>query len=337
MKCLANHVKVDISTLKGVLKIKKFDLAIIGAGPIGLFAANYAQLHGLKTVIFDSLNEVGGQPQMLYPFKTINDIPVYQAITATNLITQLKKGLNKDTSIVTNHSVTQIEKRNEEILIDDKYSTRSLIIATGNGAFDPKKLPLKLDSEIEKRIHYYVRNPKEFSGKTVAIFGGGDSALDWALELSHFSNIVLVHRRPQFRGLESTLSKLRQLKNVKIITPYLPKQIQIEDNQLSVTLKRMGNTYLQKICCDRIVVAYGFKANNRLIRKWGIKLTDARIAVNSSMQTNLPGIYAVGDAISYPGRVPVIGVGFGEVQIAINAIMRDLFPEKTLTIHSTSM
>lgn len=338
MNIVLIHGKVDTSIIKrGVFKIENYDLAIIGSGPVGLFTAHYAHLHGLSSILFDSLSEVGGQPQMLYPFKQITDIPAYPKITGTDLIKKLAANLASETKIVTNHKVEKVNKNSKGFIIDNFICTRSIIIATGAGAFKPKELPLKMDDAIQKRVHYFIKNPKDFKGQTIGIFGGGDSALDWALELSHYANIKIIHRRNQFRGLESNVKKLNSLKNVEILTPYLPKDIQMVNNQLVITLKEMGGTQTRNEKFDQIVVAYGFKANNRFVKKWGIDLSGTNIAVERSMKTNVDGIYAVGDVATYPGRVPLIALGFGDAQIAITAIMRDLFPEKTLTIHSTSM
>lgn len=330
-------LKLIHQDLKGVFKIKKFDLAIIGAGPVGLFAANYAHLHNLKTIIFDSMEETGGQPQMLYPFKEIADIPVFEKITAEELIQRLNHNLKEKSHLQLNHRVKDVTKQDDSFLIDNEYITKSIIIATGAGAFKPKTFPVKTKSNLENRIHYFFKDPQIFSSQDIGIFGGGDSALDWAIEVAKYANVTLIHRRNEFRGLESNVEKLRNLKNVEILTPYLPKTAELVDNRLKLGLKKMGSNDLKYRAFDQIIVAYGFKADNRFVKKWGINLDASGIAVNSTMETNISGIYAIGDAASYNGRVPVIGVGFGEAQIAITDIMRQLFPEKTLTIHSTSM
>lgn len=274
---------------------------------------------------------------MLYPFKEIRDIPVFYKISAKDLIQKLSNNLNNQTKVVTNHPVKCIKQEGNDWIIDDIYKVKSIIIATGNGAFTPKKLPLKTTPDIDSRIHYFINDPNFFKNKQVGIFGGGDSALDYTLELAKLCQISLIHRRPQFRGLESSVEKAKSLKNIEILTPYLPKEINLVDNRLRVTLKHVASNKTLERDFDQIIVAYGFKARNQFLKKWGIELSNQRIRVNSDMQTNLTGVYSVGDAIYYPGRIPIIGVGFGEAQIAINSIMRDLFPEKTLTIHSTSM
>lgn len=197
-----------------VIKIKKFDLTIIGGGPVGLFAARFAHLHGLKTVLFDSLSETGGQPQMLYPFKKIKDIPAYDSITGTELIDNLRHNLT-DTTIFTNHKVENVTKQKDGFIIDDIVASRSILITTGAGAFKPKALPLSMDDDTQKRIHYFIKDPPKFVGQTVGVFGGGDSALDLALELANYANVKIIHRRNQFRGLESNVKKLKSLKMLK--------------------------------------------------------------------------------------------------------------------------
>lgn len=274
---------------------------------------------------------------MLYPFKQISDIPAYNKISAASLTENLKAGISKETEIITNHKVETIKQTENGFIIDEMVFAKSIIIATGAGAFKPKELPLKMSEEVKKRIHYFIKDPKDFINQTVGIFGGGDSALDLAIELANYTNVKIIHRRDQFRGLETNVKKLRSLKNVEILTPYLPKAIDLVDNKLNVELKEMGNTQYRNESLDQIIVAYGFKANNRFVKNWGIQLDGPGIAVDQSMKTNIDGIYAAGDVVTYPGRVPLIALGFGEAQIAITSIMRNLFPEKTLTIHSTSI
>lgn len=294
-------------------------------------------MHGLNTIVFDSLSEVGGQPQMLYPFKQINDIPAYDSISGTDLIQKLKHDIKNETEIITNHKVVDVTKQSDGFIIDNIIYARSIIIATGAGAFKPKELPLKISDEIKEKIHYFVKDPSQFKNQTIGVFGGGDSALDLALEVAKYANVKLIHRRDQFRGLESNVKKLKSLKNVEILTPYLPKKIELINNQLDISLKKMGVEQLRNVQLDQIVVAYGFRANNRFAKKWDINLEQSNIPVDPTMKTNIDGIYAAGDVVTYPGRVPLIALGFGEAQIAITSIMRNLFPEKSLTIHSTSI
>ena len=317
--------------------MNNYNLAIIGAGPIGLFASAFANLHGLKTITFEALSKVGGQVQWLYPQKNIQDIPGYNGITGSDLIENLTKQASQNT-FITNHKVKTIEKKeNNTFLIDNTYIVKSIIIASGLGAFRPKKFPLHLNGNTEKHFHYFMTEPSAFANKNIAIFGGGDSALDWALQLSENANISIIHRRDQFRGLESSVKKLKSLKNVEFLTPYLPKEANFEDNQLRLTLKAVGQDDLLERQFDEALIAYGFRSDNLQLRKWGLKLEGGLLKVSRTMQTNFKGIYAIGDATTYPGRVPMIALGFGEAQIAVTSIMNDLFPEKKMTLHSTSI
>lgn len=317
--------------------MNNYDLAIIGAGPIGLFANTFANLHGLKTITFEALSKVGGQVQWLYPQKSIQDIAGYSKISGTSLIKNLTNQADKST-FITNHKVKTIErKESNTFLIDNTYIVKSIIIASGLGAFRPKKFPLRLDKNTEKHFHYFMTDASAFANKNIAIFGGGDSALDWALQLFENTNISIIHRRNKFRGLESSVEKLKNLKNVEFITPYLPKKANFEDNQLRLTLKAVGQDNTIEKYFDEALIAYGFRSDNLQLRKWGLELEGGLLKVNRAMQTNLKGIYAIGDTTTYPGRVPMIALGFGEAQIAVTSIMNDLFPEKKMTLHSTSI
>lgn len=317
--------------------MKEYDVAIIGGGPVGIFSTYFANLHGLKTITFEALDKIGGQVQWLFPNKEIKDIPAYPSISGNELIENLSTSINPN-AIKTNYRVETISKNNDLFVINSEFATKAIILATGLGAFHPKKLPLKTSSIEDKFIHYFMTDPIKYKDQQVAVLGGGDSALDWTLQLAKVvKHVTLIHRRPDFRGMESSLNQLKNLNNVKISTPYLPKNIKVTDNLLELTLHKVGNDgkYIENF--DNIFVAYGFKSDNRLLRKWGVDITPRGIKVNRSMATNISGIYAVGDSVDYTGRIPMIGVGFGEAQIAISNIMANLFPEKKITLHSTSI
>ncbi|MCH3904674.1 MAG: NAD(P)/FAD-dependent oxidoreductase [Lactobacillus sp.] len=332
-------VKLTRKQREGInLIMETFDLIIVGGGPVGLFTGYFAGLHGLKTIILEALADYGGQPQMLYPAKTIQDIPAYRKINGTALTKQLLASLETTTTVLRkNYRATTFNKYKDLWVINHEIAAKSIIIATGQGAFRPKQLPIKLDDQIADHVHYSLPDPAIFTNKDVAVLGGGDSALDFSLELAKLARVTLIHRRPEFRGMESNVQKLKKLKNVEILTPYLPQALSFHDNKIRLTCKQVGSNKERQKDFDEILVAYGFRANNRFLRKWEVELEEGLVAVNSKMQTNLNGVYAIGDAVTYDGRAPLIGLGFGEGQIAVMQIMRQVFPEKMLTVHSTAL
>lgn len=302
-----------------------------------MFTAYFAHLHGLKVAIFDALPEAGGQPAALYPSKIIQDIPVFKEIPAFDLIKRLTNNLTGDCTLFLNHKVESISEVNSDYIIDNLIQCHGIIIATGAGAFKPKAFPLAIPDTLENQLQYFIKDPANFAGKDVAVLGGGDSALDLALELSKCANVTLIHRRNEFRGLESNVEKVKASPNIKLLTPYLPHSVSDKNGKFELSLKKVGTELIDQAEFDNLLVAYGFRANNRFVKKWGIQTSEGLIEVDRKMQTSKERIFAVGDCVTYAGRVPVIGIGFGEAQLAISNIMQSLFPEKKMTIHSTSI
>ncbi|KRL63028.1 thioredoxin reductase [Lactobacillus psittaci DSM 15354] len=236
-----------------------------------------------------------------------------------------------------NHKVETITEKDSYYIIDDLLQSRGIIIATGAGAFKPKAFPLPVPETLQSKVNYFIKNPATFAGKNVAVLGGGDSALDLAIELSKVANVTLIHRRNEFRGLESNVEKVKTNPKIQLLTPYLPHSVSDKNGKFELSLKKVGTELIDQAEFDNLLVAYGFRANNRFVKKWGIQTSDGLIEVDRKMQTSKERIFAVGDCVTYAGRVPVIGIGFGEAQLAISNIMQSLFPEKKITIHSTSI
>lgn len=280
---------------------------------------------------------MGGQPAALYPNKVIQDIPVFRDIKSFELTEKLCSNLSDDTDIYRNYKVENIIFDNSHFIINDDLISKTILITTGNGAFKPKAFPLAVPDNIESKISYFVKNPQDYQDKQVAVLGGGDSALDWALELSQYAKVSLIHRRNQFRGLESNIEKVKKNPKVSVLTPYLPADLTENSGRCELSLKKVGTDETNSFIFDNLIVAYGFRANNRFIKKWGIELENDLIKVDRKMETSVKGIFAAGDSVGYEGRVPIIGIGFGEAQIAITSIMQTIFPDKQLTIHSTSI
>ena len=305
--------------------MKKTDVIIIGAGPVGLFAVHQLGIKGLKAVVIDNLDKAGGQCIELYPDKPIYDIPAVPECTGEQLTTRLLEQIKPfKTDIFLNERVDEVYKENENWVVktnnDKKFIAPNIMIAGGVGSFEPRKISLKQAEELEgKSVFYAVKNKEKFKNKNISIFGGGDSALDWALELSKFSKITLIHRRNEFRGAQHTLSELRKLEKngkVSIKTPCEIESLDNEKNLKSITIK-FENGEIEKINTDIILGFFGLIMKLGPIAEWGLNMDKKTIEVNpENFETNKKGIFAAGDICSYPGKLKLILSGFHEVALA---------------------
>lgn len=322
-----------------------FDIIIIGGGPVGLYTAFYAEMRHVKVKIIESLENLGGQPAHLYPEKTIFDIPAYPAISGLQLTQNLERQLQLfETTIVLGQKVIGIEKNSDDHFViqtnKEQHLSKTIIIAIGNGAFNPRKLNLPEAEQYEaENLHYYVNNLEQFTNHNVVICGGGDSAVDWALMLEPIAkSVTLIHRRPQFRALEHSVQKLQD-STVQILTPFIPAKIIGDGTKitgLEIEESRSDNT--QTIPADHLIVSYGFASSIGNIKEWGITIERNSIPVNSSYETNIKGIFAIGDIASYPGKVKIIATGFGEGPTAVGNAIEHYQPNSTRQhIHSTSL
>tara|TARA_X000001036_G_scaffold307105_1_gene285842 strand:- start:266 stop:1279 length:1014 start_codon:yes stop_codon:yes gene_type:complete len=303
----------------------KTDVIIIGAGPVGLFAVHQLGIKGLKAVVIDNLDKVGGQCIELYPDKPIYDIPAVPECTGEELTNKLLEQIKPfETKFFLNERVEEVKKDKENWIVKTNQSNEflayNIIIAGGVGSFEPRKLSLKEAEKFEgKSLFYAVRNKDNFKNKNISIFGGGDSALDWALELSKFSKITLIHRRDEFRGAPHTLSEIKKLEKegkVKIKTPCQLESISGESDIESITIKfEDGKT--EKIKTDSILSFFGLIMKLGPIADWGLNMDKKTIEVNATnFETNKKGIFAVGDICTYPGKLKLILSGFHEVALA---------------------
>ena len=303
----------------------KTDVIIIGAGPVGLFAVHQLGIKGLKSEVIDNLDKAGGQCIELYPDKPIYDIPSIPKCTGKeltdNLLEQIKPfkanfHFNERVEEVTKDKNNWVVKTNK----NKKFEAPNIIIAGGVGSFEPRKLPLKEAEKFEGRsVFYSVTNKDIFKGKNLSIFGGGDSALDWALELSKISNVTLVHRRDGFRGAPHTLSQIKKLeeqKKISIKTPYQLVGIEGDKNLNAILIKNdSGKT--EKLESNIILSFFGLIMKLGPIAEWGLNMDKKTISVNTNnFQTNKDGIFAVGDICTYPGKLKLILSGFHEVALA---------------------
>ena len=306
--------------------MKKKDVIIVGAGPVGLFAAHQLGIKGLNAVVIDNLDKIGGQCIELYPDKPIYDIPGVPECTGKELTDKLLEQIKPfKTEFFLNERVDEVRQDNKDEWTvktnkGNEFLSPNIIIAGGVGSFEPRKLPIKEAEKFEgKYLFYSVKNKDDFKGKNITVFGGGDSALDWALELSKFSKINLIHRRNEFRGAPHTLSELKKLEKegkVLIKTPCQLDAIEGEENIKSITLK-FDDGKVEKINTDIVLSFFGLTMKLGPIAEWGLNMEKKTIQVNSAnFQTNKKGIFAAGDICSYPGKLKLILSGFHEVALA---------------------
>ncbi|HAJ55067.1 MAG TPA: ferredoxin--NADP(+) reductase, partial [Lactobacillus sp.] len=218
------------------------------------------------------------------------------------------------------------------------FRSKTVIVATGGGAFTPRKLAVDYDPALEGRqLFYFVQDLETFRDQDVAIAGGGDSAIDWALALEPVAkHVSLIHRRAKFRGLEASVAALEK-SSVAIHTPYLIEAVKQENDKLALQLKEVRGDNEPVLTVDKLLVNYGFVTDKRHLQAWQFKTDRNGILVDSQMQTSRPGIFAIGDAVSYAGKLPLIASGFGEAPTAINEALSRLYPERRQALHSTQL
>ena len=303
----------------------KTDVIIIGAGPVGLFAVHQLGIKGLKAEVIDNLDKAGGQCIELYPEKPIYDIPAVPECTGKELTGNLLKQISPfQSNFHYNERVDEVIQDKENWVIKTskgkKFIAPNVIIAGGVGSFEPRKLTLKEAEKFEnKSIFYSVTNKEIFKNKSISIFGGGDSALDWALELSKYSKVTLLHRRNEFRGAPHTLSEIKKLEEkgkISIKTPCQLVGIEGDQNIKSINIK-YDDEKIEKIETDFILSFFGLIMKLGPIAEWGLNMDKKVISVNTNnFQTNKDGIFAVGDICTYPGKLKLILSGFHEVALA---------------------
>ncbi len=304
--------------------IKK-DVIIIGAGPVGLFAVHQLGIKGLSAAVIDNLDKPGGQCIELYPDKPIYDIPAVPECTGEELTNKLLEQIKPfKTDFFLNERVNEVNQDNNNWFVktnkNNKFISPNVIIAGGVGSFEPRKLSLKDTEKFEgKSIFYSVKNKEDYKNKNISIFGGGDSALDWALELSKFSKINLIHRRNEFRGAPHTLSEIKKLEKegkIFIKTPCQLESLEGDENIKSITIK-FDDGKIEKLKTDVILSFFGLVMKLGPIAEWGLNMNKKNINVNAeNFETNKKGIFAVGDICVYPGKLKLILSGFHEAALA---------------------
>lgn len=320
------------------------DITIIGGGPVGLFTGFYAGMRQASVKIIESLPQLGGQLSALYPEKYIYDIAGFPKVRAQELIDNLTEQMNQfEVLACLGETVKNVVKEADghfKIVTNKRiHFSKTVIITAGNGAFQPRKLKIEGEDKFEEtNLHYSVQNLAQFEGKQVAVFGGGDSAVDWALMLEPIAEkVTIVHRRDKFRAHEHSVNLLQQ-SEVEILTPYVPVELIGDERVEKVAVQAAKGEATLELKVDDMLVNYGFISSLGPIKDWGLEIEKNSILVNSKMETNIEGIYAVGDICTYDGKVNLIATGFGEAPIAVSNAKVYMDPTAKLqSLHSTSV
>ncbi len=320
------------------------DIAIIGGGPAGMFAAFYAGMRQASAKIIESMPQLGGQLAALYPEKYIYDVAGFPKVLAGDLVNNLNEQLSHfPVEQCLEEKVMQVEKLEERLfrITTDKavHTAKAIVITAGVGAFEPRKIELPEAVKFEKKnLHYFVNDLQAFAGKRVLVSGGGDSAVDWSLMLEPIAEkVTLVHRRDKFRAHEHSVELLMNSK-VEVVTPREIEALQGDDRIEAVVLKHAKTGETETIPVDAVIVNYGFISSLGPIAEWGLEIDSGSIIVDSRMETSIPGIFAAGDITTYPGKLKLIAVGFGEAPTAINNAKVYIDPNAKLSPgHSSNM
>ena len=322
---------------------KEVDILVVGAGPVGLFTVFEAGLLGLKCHLIDNLDKIGGQCAELYPEKPIYDIPGVPFQTAQQHVDALIEQIKPfEYEISLNERVDSISEDSNENNITQwrvatsdgqEFITKNIFIAAGAGSFEPRRPPNieNPDALMENGVSYAVQSKKRYENKDVIIFGGGDSALDWTVELADIAkSISLVHRRDAFRGAQHTEAQMRELVKqgkVSLLTPYQIHSIIGEDKVTGAELKNFDTKEIEAAEADELLFLFGLNKKLGPILDWELELNEKKINVNTeNFQTNKDGIFAVGDINDYPGKLDLILCGFHETTLAVQEAYRRIHP-----------
>jgi thioredoxin reductase (NADPH) len=318
------------------------DVAIIGAGPVGLFAVFECGMLKMHCHVFDALDMAGGQCAALYPEKPIYDIPGYPQIGATELIDRLAEQAAPFKPVFhLGHSVETIARAADGGFVlgtasGDRVTARAVIIAAGVGAFGPNRPPLaELPAFEGKSVFYLVRRREDFRGKRVVIAGGGDSAVDWVLSLAEVAErVMVVHRRAKFRAAPESAARLQRLADegrIDLVIPYQLHGLEGTDGQLSHVVVADLDGASKRLAADALLAFFGLAMNLGPIGQWGLALERNHVVVDpASAQSSVPGIFAIGDIATYPNKLKLILTGFAEAAMAAHAIYPLVHPGEAL-------
>ncbi|HEY4540344.1 MAG TPA: NAD(P)/FAD-dependent oxidoreductase [Faecalibacter sp.] len=324
------------------------DIIIIGAGPTGLFAVFEAGLLKLRCHIIDALPQPGGQLAELYPKKPIFDIPGYPSVGAGELIDNLMEQIKQfEPGFTLAEQATTIDKQEDGTFIvttnkGTQVHGKAVAIAGGLGSFEPRK-PLieNLADYEEKGVEYFVKNPEQFRDKKIVIAGGGDSALDWSIFLAEVAaEVTLIHRRNEFRGALDSVDKVIELKQqgkINLVTPAEVVGIKGDGKVEAIVVEKEGETF--DLATDYFIPLFGLSPKLGPIAEWGLEIEKNAIKVDNSLdyQTNIEGIYAIGDVNTYPGKLKLILCGFHEATLMCQSVYNKLNPGKKFVLKYTTV
>ncbi len=327
----------------------KTDILIIGAGPTGLFTVFEAGLLKLRCHLIDALPQAGGQCSEIYPKKPIYDIPAYPEILAGDLTDKLlEQSKQFEPGFTLGERAETIEKQEDGSFIvttnkGTKHHASVVAIAGGLGSFEPRKPPIPNITEFEdKGVEYIIRDPEMYRNKNVVISGGGDSALDWAIFLTDVAaSVTLIHRRNEFRGALDSVDKVQELKDagkIRLLTPAEVVAISGDAKVTAVEVKQKDQENFT-IKTDHFIPLFGLSPKLGPIGNWGLEIEKNAIKVNNALdyQTNIPGIYAIGDVNTYPGKLKLILCGFHEATLMCQSAYKRIFPDKKYVMKYTTV
>ncbi|MCS6933269.1 MAG: NAD(P)/FAD-dependent oxidoreductase [Acetobacteraceae bacterium] len=324
------------------------DVAIIGAGPVGLFAVFECGMLKMRCAVLDTLEAIGGQCTALYPEKPIYDIPAHPSILAGELIAQLERQAAPfKPAYLLGRKVTRLTRTEDGFLLGAEggaeVACKAVIIAAGAGAFGPNRPPLAglAGYEASGAVRYLVARREEFRGKRVVIAGGGDSAVDWALSLKDIAHVTVVHRREKFRAAPESAAQLKAAADagqIELAIPYQLHGLVGDGARLEAVEVATLKGEVRAIPADHLLAFFGLSMELGPIADWGLGLERSHVVVNpATCETNIPGVHAIGDIATYPGKLKLILQGFSEAAMAAHAIHPRVFPGEALHFeYSTS-
>ncbi len=335
-------------TNKSMTEPIKTDVLIIGAGPVGLFAVFELGLLDIKAQLVDVLDKIGGQCAELYPEKPIYDIPSVPYITGQGLVDALLTQIKPfGAAFHLGEAVETIEKIGDPLFrvrtdTGKLFECKVVVIAAGGGSFQPKRPPIKnIEAYEDKSVFYAVRQMEKFRGKRILIIGGGDSALDWTLNLVPVAaHVTLLHRRDAFRAAPDSVNKMRALVAAGKMDFVLGQVMALEgDNgQVSAAVVKHDNAEISSLACDAVLPFFGLTMKLGPVANWGIALSENDLIPvdTATFETNMPGIFAIGDINTYPGKLKLILCGFHEAALMAQKAYAYVYPDKKLTFQYTT-